>query len=412
MADTGVHYIPKCEIDQLKPYDRNPRQNDQAVEAVRKSLEAHGFLNPIIVDADFRICCGHTRFKAATEMGMDTVPVIVAPHLVGSKFVSYNIADNQTGAIAEWDTPELAKIISELQAEDWDMESLGFDGNEIETILAEMDAGAGTGGDPEDVPEPPVDPTTQPGDLWLLGDHRLLCGDSTKEVDVCLLMDGTEPFMMVTDPPYGVEYDPGWRDEAAKAGHLSPANRRVGQVTNDDKVDWSAAWSLFPGDVVYCWHADQHASEVFNSLAECTFLIRAQIVWAKPGFVISRGHYNGQHEPCWYAVRKGRKSRWCGDNSQSTLWQISNHLTDQEGKTGHGTQKPLECMARPIRNHGKRGDSVYDPFLGSGTTLIACEQLGRKCYGMEIDPGYCDVVVERWESLTGKTAELVRTGNG
>jgi DNA modification methylase len=204
---------------------------------------------------------------------------------------------------------------------------------------------------------------------------------------------------MVTDPPYGVEYDPAWRQRAAEQGLLAYATRRVGKVANDDRVDWREAWALFPGNVIYCWHAGRHASSVQASIESSGFEIRCQIIWAKPHFPISRGHYHWRHEPCWYAVREGANASWIGGRDQTTLWEVA---LDRNVEGGHGTQKPLECMARPVRNH--EGD-VYDPFLGSGTTLIAAEKLGRICYGMEIESRYCDVVLARWEQFTGQTAE-------
>jgi DNA modification methylase len=178
---------------------------------------------------------------------------------------------------------------------------------------------------------------------------------------------------MVTDPPYGVDYDPEWRHGAGLSDSHS-----IGQVRNDDRVDWTAAYKLFPGDVAYVWHAGRFAGDLAQNLAAAGFGIRAQIIWRKPAFAISRGQYHWQHEPCWYAVRQGRTSKWVGDRSQSTVWDVSNRIDD---RTEHSTQKPIECMARPVQNHGGREDAVYDPFLGSGTTLVACEQLGRRCSG-------------------------------
>lgn len=232
----------------------------------------------------------------------------------------------------------------------------------------------------------------KPGDLWLIGEHRLLCGDSTKAEDVARLLDGAEPNLMVTDPPYGVDYDADWRNEAADKGLISHAASRVGRVENDSRVDWSEAWALFPGNVTYCWHADRHASEVQRSLESAGFEMRTQIIWAKQTFAISRGHYHWQHEPCWYAFRKGESAEWIGGRSQSTLWQIT---WDKNIEGGHSTQKPLECMARPIRNH--EGD-VYEPFCGSGTTMVAAENLKRKCYALEISPDYCAVILERMQT--------------
>jgi DNA modification methylase len=203
---------------------------------------------------------------------------------------------------------------------------------------------------------------------------------------------------MVTDPPYGVEYDPAWR-------HRAGVNKssRVGKVRNDERADWEAGWALFPGSIAYVWHGALQAATVAESLVRHGFTIRAQIVWAKERLVIGRGDYHWQHEPCWYAVRK--KGNWTGDRKQTTLWTISSGGQDIE--TAHGTQKPVECMRRPMLNNSERGQSVYDPFLGSGTTLIAAETTGRVCFAVELDPLYVDVAVRRWQSFTGNAAILL-----
>ena len=257
----------------------------------------------------------------------------------------------------------------------------------------------------DEVPEPPANPITQPGDLWVLGDHRLLCGDSTKAEDVDRLLDGREPFIMVTDPPYGVEYDANWRNEADLANGKPYGARAVGRVTNDDRSDWQESYELFPGEVGYVWHPPGATQfEFFRSITAAGYEVRMQIIWAKQQFPIGRGHYHLKHEPCYYFVRKTKAAggaKWNGSRTETTLWEIDKPV---KSETGHSTQKPVECMARPIRNHGGKNDDVYDPFLGSGTTLIAAEQLGRRCYGLEISPAYCDVIVQRWENLTGKTA--------
>jgi len=243
----------------------------------------------------------------------------------------------------------------------------------------------------------------QTGDLWLIdgGRHRLVCGDRTEAATVEMVLAGEKPFLMVTDPPYGVNYDPNWRNEAAAQGHLAYAAIRIGEVANDERIDWEEAWELSPSLVAYCWHADRHASVIQQSLEEVGFEIRCQVIWAKSNFPISRGHYHWRHEPCWYAVREGSTAKWIGDRLQTTLWEIN---LDKNVEGGHSTQKPLECMARPIRNH--EGD-VYDPFLGSGTTLIAAQRLGRRCFGVEIEPHYCEVVLRRAEAegLTVERAE-------
>ncbi len=384
-------------IDEIKPYPGNPRQNDGAVDAVARSLREFGFRQPIVVDADDVIIVGHTRWRAAKQLGLVQVPVHVVTDLTPAQVRAYRIADNQTATIAEWDMDLLPIELLALRDQDYDLGLLGFDAEELEQLMAETKEGLT---DPDDVPPVPENAVTQPGDLWVLGDHRLLCGDSTKPEDVAKLLDGAEPFLMVTDPPYGVEYDPQWR-------HREGLNNseRTGKVTNDDRVDWTEAYKLFPGHVAYVWHAGRFAADLVVNLRAAEFEVRTQIIWRKNRFVISRGHYHWQHEPCWYAVRPGGSAKWRGDRSQSTVWDVAQR--DDTGVTTHGTQKPVECMARPIRHHGGKGDDVYDPFLGSGTTVIAAEQLRRRCYGMEISPNYCDVVVQRYERFTGKKAERI-----
>jgi DNA modification methylase len=240
-------------------------------------------------------------------------------------------------------------------------------------------------------------------DLWALGRHRLLCGDATKPDDVKNVLDGAKPHLMVTDPPYGVDYDPNWRNEEAAKGNLAYAAMRVGIVTNDARGDWSEAWALFTGDVAYCWHAGRFASTVQASLESTGLMIRSQIIWAKSNYPISRGHYHWRHEPCWYAVRNGKSGHWQGRRDQTTLWPIN---LDRNVEGGHSTQKPIECMKRPIENNSEPGDSIYEPFNGSGTTIIAAEMTARKCYAIEINPAYVDVAIIRWQNFTGKDATL------
>ena len=384
-------------ITEVKPYANNPRQNDDAVEAVAESIRRFGFRQPIVVDADGVIVAGHTRFRAAQRLGLATVPVHVATDLTADEVRAYRLADNKTAELASWDTSMLSIELDALRGAGIDWTLLGFDEDELAKLLAP----AGTEGltDPDAVPEKPIDPVTKPGDLWILGKHRLLCGDSTSAADVTRLLDGAVPTLMVTDPPYGVEYDPEWRMDAGLTGNTA----RMGKVMNDDRADWTEAWKLFPGDVAYVYHAGVFASTVQQSLERAGFAIRAQIIWAKDRLALSRGDYHWQHEPCWYAVREGGKGHRTDDRTQTTLWSIP--ARDDAGH-GHGTQKPVECMERPVRNH--LADTVYEPFAGSGTTVIACERTGRACIAMELDPGYCDVIVRRWEEFTGRKAERVQ----
>jgi DNA modification methylase len=244
---------------------------------------------------------------------------------------------------------------------------------------------------------------SRPGDAWVLGRHRLVCGDCTDPAAVELALAGARPHLMVTDPPYGVEYDPAWRNKVART-----ATRRTGKVLNDDRADWRAAWALFGGEVAYVWHGALHSVTVAESLTARGFDLRAQIVWAKHAMVLGRGHYHWRHEPCWYAVRAGGQGHWQGDRSQTTLWEISGR--NQDAATVHGTQKPVECMRKPIENNSAPGSAVYEPFSGSGTTIIAAEVPGRACHAVELDPLYVDVAVRRWQAFTGQAAVLERDG--
>ena len=245
------------------------------------------------------------------------------------------------------------------------------------------------------------------GDIWVLGSHRIICGDSTDPDTIKKLLGDEKPNLMVTDPPYGVEYDPAWREESAGKGA-----RSKGKVLNDDRADWTQTWQLFPGNIAYVWHGGLHSATVAQNLEACGFKLRAQIIWAKQHFALSRGDYHWQHEPCWYAVRN--KGNWCGDRKQATIWNIKNNNafgnSEAEETFGHGTQKPVECMRRPILHTTQKGEAVYEPFSGSGTTIMACEQTERRCYAVELNPLYVDMAVKRWEKTTKKSA--VHDGSG
>jgi DNA modification methylase len=248
--------------------------------------------------------------------------------------------------------------------------------------------------DEDEIPEIADISVSQPGDIWRLGSHRVACGDSRDESLVKALFAGTVPHLMVTDPPYGVEYDPEWRH---RRGNNSA---RKGKIRNDEIADWTPTWDLFPGEIAYVWHGALRSTTVAESLATSHFTIRAQIIWAKERLVMSQGDYHWQHEPCWYAVRK--KGNWTGDRKQTTLWTIGSG--GQDAETKHATQKPVECMRRPMLNNSSPGQAVYEPFLGSGTTLIAAQSCGRVCLGIEIDPRFVDVAIRRWQAFTGEKA--------
>jgi DNA modification methylase len=333
---------------------------------------------------------------------MTQVPTICLTGLSDQQRRALIIADNKLALNAGWDDVLLTEELQALRAEDFDLAGLGFSAAELSRLLP--DGGGLT--DPDDVPAVPAEPISVLGDVWLLGAHRLVCGDCTDAHAVGLAMAGVKPHLMVTDPPYGVEYDANWRNEAMRADGSPSDGRAIGKVMNDGRSDWRQAWALFSGNVAYCWHAGRYASNVQSSLEACGFEIRCQIVWAKSRFAIGRGDYHWQHEPCWYAVRKGKAGHWAGDRKQTTLWEISH----PKSETGHSTQKPVECMRRPIENNSSPGQAVYEPFSGSGTTIIAAEMMGRICHAIELSPAYVDVAAKRWQSFTGKQAMHEQTG--
>ncbi len=392
-------------LAKLQPYSKNAKAHgEDQVAKIAASMAEFGWTVPCLVADDGELIAGHGRVLAATQLGLTEAPVIVLGHLTEAQRRAYRIADNKLTELGTWDEALLSAELNDLLAEDYDLSLIGFDDAELEALLAgEVDPETVSREGEDDVPEAPETPISRPGDLWVLGKHRLLCGDATVATDVERLLGDVKPLLMVTDPPYGVEYDPGWRNKAGAA-----TTKRTGKVLNDDRADWREAWALFPGDVAYVWHGALHATTVADSLIASGFNIRSQIIWAKDRLVLSRGDYHWQHEPCLYAVKKTGKGHWAGDRKQTTLWQIANK--DQDAETVHGTQKPVECMRRPILNNSSSGKAVYEPFMGSGTTLIAAETTGRVCYGIELNPAYVDVAVERWQQFTGKDAVLSGSG--
>lgn len=376
-------------------YRRHPAKQR---EALRGSLNELGIIAPVIVNVTTgRMLDGHARNEEYLSADVEKVPVLyveVPEEKEGLALLSLD----PIAAMAEHDKEQLDALLHEAATAE----------PGLQAMLATLAEEAGLY---LDAPEPAEDPGaqvdkaeelrekwgTERGQLWQVGKHRVMCGDSTSVDDVQTLLGGGVPVLMVTDPPYGVDYDPTWR---IRAGLNAATLKRRGTVAGDDRADWTEAWALFPGDVAYVWHGGLHAAEVALSLEACDFAVRAQIIWANTHLALGRGDYHWKHEPCWYAVRQGATGHWAGDRKQTTVWEIyggggGDNTKQREAEapcSSHGTQKPLECMARPIRNH--EGD-VYEPFLGSGTTAVAAEQLGRICYGMEIEPKYVAVTLER-----------------
>ena len=396
--------VVRKSIDELVPYARNARtHSDEQIEEIVASMREWGWTNPVLVDEQGMIIAGHGRVLAAKKLGLGEVPVMIAEGWTEAQKKAYVLADNQLAMNAGWNEELLGAELRELKDWDFDLSLTGF--SNIDELMAKKTVGET---DPEVVPTEPENPVSQLGDIWVLGRHRLICGDSTDPEAVKAVLDGATPHLMVTDPPYGVEYDPDWRNRAARTspgmGNRAIGAGAIGQVRNDDRADWTEAWELFSGEVAYVWHSALFTGVVLESLIKTGFELRSQVIWDKGQLVIGRGHYHWQHEPCWYAVRKGKTGHWAGDRKQSTVWQIPKQRSSE---TGHSTQKPLECMARPIRNNSKAGQEVYEPFAGSGTTLIACETEGRTCYAVELNPAYCDVIVDRWQQFTKKAAQNI-----
>lgn len=413
----SVEYLSPSE---LLPHDGNPRiHTDKQIEKLQSSIQEYGVVLPVLVSEDNHIIAGHAVVKACESLGLAEIPCVRAVNMTEPQRLAYIIADNRLAEDSTWDKTLLKSEMLKLRDEyGLALENTGFETREILRLRLDV---APTAKDENELPSPAENPVTRPGDIWQLGEHRLICGSSTDPETVAKLLSGSRPHLMVTDPPYGVEYKPEWRSVVQTHGAL-----RTGRVLNDDKADWREAWRLFPGDVAYIWHAALHSCEVAESLRACGFNIRAQIIWAKPNFALSRGDYHWQHEcciyalrddeeftgyfdgytGCWYAVREGEKSHWQGSRSESTLWEIS---FNEDTATNHGTQKPVECMRRPMLNNSAPGEVIYEPFCGSGTSIIAAESSRRICYAIELDPVYVDMTIKRFQEYAGAMATLEGT---
>ncbi|HEY3789269.1 MAG TPA: DNA modification methylase [Urbifossiella sp.] len=388
--------IEQRPLGSIRPYENNPRVNDAGVEAVAASLKTFGFRQPIVVDEEDVIIVGHTRYKAAAKLGMATVPVHVARGLTPEQARAYRIADNQTATLSQWDDDKLPLELIALQDVNFDLSLTGFSADELQALLAPP-ANAGQG-DPDEVPEPPAEPVTQPGDLWLLGRHRLLCGDATKADDVARLLDGAPADLLLTDPPYGVAY------VGKTADALTIANDAL---QGDEYRDFlaaaigNAARHLRPGGSFYIWHADTAGLPTRQACSDAGFTVRQCLVWAKNTLVLGRQDYQWKHEPCLYGWADGAAHTWLSDRAQTTLLEFDKPARSAE----HPTMKPVELFAYLMRNSCPKGGLVLDPFGGSGTTLVAAEQEGRTACLLELDPRYCEVIVARFEKFTGTKAK-------
>lgn len=375
------------------PY--NPRRiDDRQLSALRKSLRNFGAVEPVVANRRTGLVVGgHQRIKAAQAEGIATLPVVWVD-LDPTQERQLNLALNRISG--EWDEPALAALLEEMGAAAGDL--TGFDTTEIDELVDRMNREA-RAVDPEEIPEPPAEPRTKRGDLWLMGKHRLLCGDSTKPEDVARLMNGESAALMHTDPPYGVDYANvlGGR-ENQKAGGWSDIE---GDDLDDKALEemLTASFRLCDAKVAFIWHSWKRVEVFLRALRACAFAPAGEIVWVKNALVFGRSDYQWRHESCIYAKRKGAGRQ--DDRTATTVWEFPK-------TTGalHPTQKPVDLFAIPIRNHTKPGEICFEPFSGSGSQFLAAEAEGRRCYGIDIEPKYCDVTVERWENITGKKAVL------
>lgn len=401
-------HIEKRLIKDLKDHPKNPRKlSREQQEHLKTSIQKFGLIDKPIINLDNKIIGGHQRKKTLAKLGLKEIDVNVPNRLLNENEVDeLNIRLNKN--TGDWDFDVLQN--------DWQLTDLlnwGFTVDEFPEIKEEIN---GKTDEDSEILEPKKDEDalTKLGDYYDLNDHRLVCGDSTLQEIALLSFAGYKPILMVTDPPYGVNYEPSWRKSIKKSITSIKAS---GKVQNDNQVDWTTTWKLFPGDIIYIWHAAYYSSLVQSNIENADFEIICQIIWQKQHFALSRGDYHWQHEPCWYAVKKGKKHNWQGSRKESTLWLINNLNAfggdKDDERTAHSTQKPIECMAKPIKNNTEKGQHVYDPFLGSGTTLIAAEMLDRICHGIELSPAYCDIIIERWiKYMTKNNKTFILKKNG
>ena len=420
-------------LSEITPYEGNPRQNDAAVDAVVASIREFGFRQPIVVDTDGMIICGHTRYKAALKMGLETVPVHVAKDLTPEQIKAYRIADNKTADLADWDYDLLPIELADLQAADFDLDLIGFSADELAELL---DPGVKQGlTDPDEVPEPPDEPTTKPGDLWALGDHRLLCGDSGSPEDIDRLLDGVTIHLVNTDPPYNVKVEP--RSNNAIAAGLSsfqgtrhhqkfdvkrhpekskPTQKKMrakdrpleNDFVSDEQFDrlldaWfgNIARVLEPGRAFYIWGGYANCANYPPVLKKHKLYFSQALIWDKEHPVLTRKDFMGAHEWCFYGWKEGAAHRFYGPNNATDLWHVKKI---NPNKMVHLTEKPVELAVRTMQYSSRSGENVLDLFGGSGSTLIAAQQTGRRAFLMELDAPYCDVIVRRWEEFTGGKA--------
>lgn len=382
--------------EDLIPYEKNPRHNEDAITAVAKSIEKFGFKVPIVVDASNVIVNGHTRLKAAKYLGLKEVPTIIADDLTPEQIKAFRLADNKVGEIATWDEELLNAELDELADLDFDMTEFGFnlpdiEGEEVEVIEDEFEE------------ELPAEPISKLGDIYQLGRHRLMCGDSTNSLEVEKLMGNKKADLLITDPPYNVAYE----GKGKEALTIKNDSKETNEFHSFLYEAFSAAINNMKlGSSFYVWYASSEVVNFHTALEEAGFLVKQELIWNKNSMVLSRQDYHWKHEPCLYGWASGGSHSWYSDRKQTTILNFDRPTVNKE----HPTMKPVALFDYQIKNSSKQGDCILDLFGGSGTTLIACEQNEREAYLMELDPRYVDVIIARWEAFTGEVAVKI-SGN-
>jgi DNA modification methylase len=404
-------------VDKPRPYAGNPRAcPDEAVEKVASSLAEFGFRQPLVVDEEGEVVVGHTRLLAAQRLGLAAVPVHVARGLSAEQVKAYRLADNRTAQGTSWDLERLPREIEELIGAEFNLALTGFDPDELAALLAKPTVGRT---DPDEAPELPAEPVSRPGDLYRLGEHRLLCGDATNAPDVLRLMDGRRAGLMATDPPYLVDYQGGQHPASeANEGKATKDKHWDAYIDHEHSVEFYVEFlkvalehALTEDAAVYQWFGIMRTEVVWEAWRRVGLLPHQVLIWKKTRAVLTYSHFMWDYEPFMYGWPEGHMPKARPPADAKAVWEIESKIDDGAGSI-HPTMKPVETIRRPITYHTKPGGLLYEPFCGSGTALIAAEETGRICYAMELSPAYVDAAVARWCAFTGREAKLDRGRQG
>ncbi len=418
MPDNALQ-LEQWPLGRLVEYERNPRKNDDVVDRMAQAIMEFGFRIPIVARSDGLVVDGHLRLKAARLLGLDTVPVVLADELSEAQIRAFRLLANQSTNWAEWDEALLAAELNELLAEDFDLSLVGFSDGELDKLLAfdpdgggEEDGGAGASVPPVTIPEPPRNPASRTGDLWILGDHRLLCGDSTSHDDVRRLMNGERAVLFATDPPYLVDYDgsnhPTRNKDWSASYGTTWDDSSQGAELYDGFIAAAVAEAITEDAAWYCWHASRRQAMLEACWEKAGAFVHQQIIWVKDRGVLTRSHYLWKHEPCFMGWRRPNRPPKVAEQTLPSTWEMPSFAKDE--RPDHPTPKPLDAFGIPMRQHVARGGLCYEPFCGSGSQIMAGEANGRRVFAMEISPAYVDVAVERWQTETGRDAVLDSDG--